>query len=167
MTPNEQLKAAVKSRSKNNKFEEQIQIAFSNYIKLQYPDVIFSSESSGIRLTMGQAMKAKRQRSEDKLPDMNIAEARGGYCGLYFELKEPDNSPFMKDGKTLKRKFNKKTGLDSIAEQACTLDRLKAKGYFAQFVIGLDEAIRIFDWYMKLEPTPLLWKRLNSSSTGS
>lgn len=119
-----------------------MQVALSKYIKLQYPDVIFTSESSGVRVNMGQAVKMKNQRSVGKLPDMIILEPRFeiGLSGLILELKDKDNSPFLKDGSLSTKK--------KIQEQAQMLDRLKHKGYSAQFVVGLDEAIRIVDLYM-------------------
>jgi len=48
-------------RNKNSKnYETKVQLDISEYIKSNYPDVIFTAESGGIRLTMGQSMGAKR-----------------------------------------------------------------------------------------------------------
>lgn len=137
------------AKKKNARKEENMQVAFSSYIKLQYPDVIFTAESSGIRVTMGIAVKMKKQRCAGKLPDFLCLEPRGEFHGLILELKHADNSPFKKDG-SLKSDIDKKTGLCSIKEQARMLDRLKKKGYCTQFVVGLTEAKDVFDWYMKL-----------------
>jgi len=68
------------------KSEENLQIAISSYLKYQYPDVIFTSESSGIRLTIGQATKAKKQRSKHKLPDMIILYCKFSHTSQGFVL---------------------------------------------------------------------------------
>ena len=55
------------------KQEEKLQTAISNYLKLQYPNVIFTAESSGIRLPIGLAKKAKEHRNPARgLPDISI-----------------------------------------------------------------------------------------------
>ena len=110
------------------------------YIKLQYPDVIFTSEASGLRLTIGQAKKMKNLRSSAGLPDLWIAEPRGIYKALFIELKSEG---------ILKKNLTYKT--EHIADQAKVLDRLVRKGYFAVFGIGFDHAKLYIDWYMKLE----------------
>ena len=118
------------------KAEENLQIAVCNYLRLQYPDVIFTSESSGVRLTMGQAVKAKKMRSGDKLPDLWILEPRNGYHGLMIELKS--EWPFKKNG-------DAKT--EHVAKQMETIRRLVAKGYSAYLVTGFDAAKAIIDCY--------------------
>lgn len=131
------MKRAYKKR------EESIHQAVCKYIKSQYPDCIFSSESGGIRLTMGQAIKAKSLRSESKLPDLLIMEARGGYCGLFIEIKK--DSVWLRDGSLSKDKH--------IQAQAAVLDRLKKKRYYAVFGCGLELTMSIIDRYMKANIT--------------
>ncbi|HTJ53747.1 MAG TPA: hypothetical protein VL443_30035 [Cyclobacteriaceae bacterium] len=123
------------------KKEESLQIAVSNYLRLQYPNVIFTAESSGLKLTIGQAVKAKKLRSSRGLPDMIILEPRGNYKGLCIELKTV--SPYRKDGKL-------KTD-QHLQEQEELLTRLNAKGYGALFATGFDKAKTIIDEYMKLD----------------
>ena len=113
--------------------EESIQIAVSKYLRLVYPRVMFTSESSGIRLTMGQAIKAKKQRSQRGLPDMMIFEARGGFFGLMIELKRDGQSPFKLNGK-LK-----------------AIQQLNLNGYRSAFATGFDQAREIIDHYMSLK----------------
>lgn len=121
------------------KKEESLQIAVSNYLKLQYPDVIFTSESSGIRLTMGQAVKAKNMRSNCKLPDLIVLEPRGIFKGMCLELKKEGTQVLKRDGKPL---------AGHITEQHDTLIRLSQRGYYAKFAIGFDDAKRHIDNYM-------------------
>lgn len=123
--------------------EKELQKAVSKYLKLQYPKVIFTSESSGIKLTMGQAKAIKAMRSPERgLPDMIILEPKGEYRGLMIELKAESNSPFKKDG-TLKKD-------EHIKEQQKCLAELTKRGYKAVFAVGIDEAIATIDDYMRL-----------------
>lgn len=132
------------------KKEESLHQAVCKFIKSQYPDVIFSSESGGIRLTMGQAIKAKSLRSEAKLPDLMIFEARGGYHGLLIEIKK--ETVFLKDGSLSKDKH--------VQGQAAILDRLSRKGYHAVFGCGIDNVMMIINSYLagrlKIEDTGTL-----------
>jgi hypothetical protein len=125
-----------------NKREESIQVAVCNYLKLAYPDVIFTCDlSSGMKLTIGQAVKAQKMRSSKGLPDIMILEPKGGelgYAGLMLELKSEKAG--NKNG-TVKQ-------TDHTREQQAILDRLEKKGYMARFAIGFDEAQQIIDFYM-------------------
>jgi hypothetical protein len=122
--------------------EENVQLQVSRYLQTQYPDIIFFSESSGVRLTMGQAKKLKAMRSTDcKLPDMIILEPRGKYKGLLIELKRDGERVFKADGSPY---------AGHEFEQWRTLNRLTEKGYFASFAIGFDAAKKIIDNYMNL-----------------
>jgi len=122
------------------KQEESLHKAVCNFLKLQFPDLIFTSESGGIRLTMGQAVKAKSLRSESKLPDLLVMEPRGGYSGLFIEIKK--ESVWLRDGSLSKDKH--------VQAQGKVLDRLKNKGYYAVFGCGIDGTMSIINTYMKL-----------------
>jgi hypothetical protein len=120
--------------------EEQLHIAICNYIKLQYPNVIFTSESSGIRVFWQQAKKLKSMRSCSGLPDIMIFEPRKQKAGMFLEVKKDGTKIYKKDGELTKDKH--------LNQQEEILHRLKEKGYFAEFVVGFDEAKVIIDWYM-------------------
>ena len=128
---------------RRNPKEESLQIAVSKYLLMAYPRVMFTAESSGIRLTMGQAVKAKKQRSQRGLPELMIFEARGMYHGLMIELKKEGQSPFKKNG-------DLKAG-EHLAEQAKAIQSLLRKGYFARFCTGFDEAKEFIDAYMGMD----------------
>ena len=129
--------------SKRKAYEESLQIGVSKYLRLQYPNIIFTAESSGIRLTIGQAVKAKKQRSNHTQLDLWILEPRGKYHGLIIELKPDGKSPFLKDGYTLRRN-------EHIEDQAKTIRQLRDRGYFACFSVGFDQTKKIIDDYMRL-----------------
>jgi hypothetical protein len=119
--------------------EQEIHIAICKYIKLQYPKVLFTSESSGLRVTMNQARKLKSMRSCAGLPDIMIFEPRKNYYGLFLEVKRDGTKVYKKDGDIRQDKH--------LQEQEEILHQLKQRGYFAEFVVGFDEAKSIIDFY--------------------
>ena len=122
------------------KKEEQLSKSVSRYLKLQYPDVVFTCDSSGIRLTIGQATVLKAQRSTHKIPDMIILKPNAEYHGLILELKSEDSSPYLKDGSLSKGQH--------IQEQNQTLTALLDIGYYAVFIVGFNQAKEVIDNYM-------------------
>ena len=56
--------------------ESELQTMVADYLRRQYPFVLFHSDfGSGVKLTMGQAIKQKRQNGGRRAwPDMFIAE---------------------------------------------------------------------------------------------
>lgn len=135
--------------------ESDLQIQVADYLRLQYPWVLFHSDfGSGIKLTMGQAAKQKRQNGGRRAwPDMFIAQKatatvigkRGGlkqmfYGGLFIELK--------KEGTRIAKKSGDWAS-EHIAEQAKVLEQLRARGYAAEFAVGFNEARKLIDDYLK------------------
>lgn len=137
--------------------ESKLQEQVADYLRLQYPDVMFHSDfGSGIKLTPGQAARQKRQNGGRRAwPDMFVAEpivdstrfvktTQDGlmgenYLGLFLELK--------KEGTRLKKKDGE-WATEHIAEQAKVLSDLRERGYCADFVVGFDEAKQIIDEYL-------------------
>ena len=79
--------------------EYQLYKQIRDYLTLQYPDVIAHFDSgSGMKLTMGQAVRQKRINPKRGYPDLFIAEPRGCYHGLYLEIKKDGEKVFKKDG---------------------------------------------------------------------
>lgn len=125
------------------KKEEALSKSVSRYLKLQFPNIVFTCDASGVRLTMGQATLLKAQRSVHKIPDMIILKPNAEYHGLILELKSEDSSPFLKDGSLSMNKH--------IQEQNNTLNLLLNAGYYAVFAVGFDSAKKIIDDYMSLK----------------
>lgn len=121
--------------------EESLQTKVCTYIRLQYPDVIFNSDLSGVKLSKYQAAIAKKQRKAKGMPDLHIYEASRGYHGLFIELKKEGESPYRKDGLL-------KAG-DHLKNQDKMHKMLREKGYCAKFATGFDEAKKIIDWYLR------------------
>lgn len=147
--------------------EAQLQIQVADYLRLQYPDVLFHSDfGSGVKLSPHQAAIQKRQNGGRRAwADMFIAKAaarpyittnppkftgkhpnclnpnagRLEFYGLFLELK--------KEGTRLKKK-NGDWATPHLQKQAQMLDLLRKQGYCAEFAIGFDEAKRIIDEYL-------------------
>lgn len=130
--------------------EFDLQRSICEYIRYKWKDVIFISDLSGIRLPIGAAKKIKNLKSERGCPDLFIYEPKRGYYGLALEIKEvkivatkegmkKKNPIYGKDGQLLKNAH--------VLEQSEMLRRLSEKGYYACFVVGIDEAMKVLDWY--------------------
>lgn len=127
--------------------ESQLQVMVAEYLRVQYPDVLFHSDfGSGIKLTPGQAIKQKRQNGGRRAwPDMFIAEPRVKIqepvnFGLFIEIKKDGTRIYKKDGSFAS---------EHIEEQAKQLALLQAKGYRAKFAVGFEQAKEIIDEYLR------------------
>lgn len=126
----------------SEKHEENLQIAVCRYLKMQYPKVLFTSDASGVRLTMGQAVKMKRMRSCPGWPDLFIAEPRGEYHGLFIELKPNGKKIIKRDGTP---------ATPHIDEQMKMIECLIAKGYLAAMCVGFDDTKTAIDTYLTIK----------------
>ncbi len=131
-------KTKLKSKVKK---EETLQLQICRYLKIQYPNVIFMSDASGIRLTMGQAVKAKAMRSSKGQPDLFIAEPRGDYKGLFIELKKDGEDIAWALESSAKRYAH-------IKEQHSLLNELAKRDYQAVFGVGFEATKKIIDQYL-------------------
>ena len=126
--------------------EADIQVQVADYLRLQYPSVMFHSDfGSGVKLTMGQAIKQKRQNGGCRAwPDMFIAEPHDDLLrpkhGLFIELKKAGTKIYTKKGTLVADQH--------IREQFDMLEQLHNKGYIAEFACGFDEAKEIIDNYL-------------------
>ncbi|MBB1531383.1 hypothetical protein HG463_001760, partial [Candidatus Saccharibacteria bacterium] len=137
------MRRIPKYSSEHNLYEQ-----IARYLQLQYPNIIYRFDiAADLKLTMGQAVKLKRLHPKRGYPDLFIAKTKeikvktvlgSGYSlveikplgGLYIEIK--------KDGE----KLTKKDGswrTPHIAEQAEALEKLRARGYKAEFGVGFSE----------------------------
>lgn len=89
---------------------------------------------------MGQAVRQKKLHSGRAWPDLFIAEPRGGFAGLFLELKREGTTVYLKDGSLTANKH--------IREQAAALESLRKRGYEAGFAIGFDEARAEIESYL-------------------
>ena len=113
-----------------------------NYLRTNYPDVIFTSDLSGVRLPMALAKKVKPLKSSRGIPDLIIFYPAGGYHGLLIELKAPEAKLLKRDGA-----LRKNTHLE---EQLQVIHQLRALGYAAFFCRGFAAARGCIEFYMRL-----------------
>lgn len=120
--------------------EEIIHSHVCQYLRVQYPRVIFNTDLSGIKLPIGLAKKVKTLRSSNAFPDIVIYEPRKGFHALFIELKADGIKIVKKDGAY----YN-----EHIQAQAIMIDRLMKLGYFACFAVGFNQAKQIIDSYLR------------------
>lgn len=113
----------------------------ADYLRYNYKSIIWRFDlAADLKLTIGQARKHKRLQQHRGYPDLFIAEPRGKYHGAYIELKKAGTRIFKKDGTLVAN--------EHIREQFDVLERLRKRGYMAEFACGFDEAKRIIDEYL-------------------
>ena len=122
------------------KIEESLHKSICQFIKFQYPKAIFKTDMSGIKLTMGQAMKMKGLRSSNGFPDIMIFEpSKSEICSaLFLEVKK--ESPYKING-DLKKDLH-------LEEQNEMHIKLRARNFYTSFVWSLEQAIVIINNYM-------------------
>ncbi len=153
----QKINAEEKKKSKKPvKHEEKIQIRLCEYVRVKYPHVIFECDlASGTKLTIGQAVKAKAMRSNRGMPDFRIFHKVSRYNGLFLELKkEGEKLTLTRDSKKMtKGDYKIRKAGDwadiHIEEQFDVLCKLVAQDFSANFAIGLEDAIKRVDFYMK------------------
>lgn len=153
--------------------EVDLQAQVADYIRLQYPSVIFHSDfGSGIKLTMGQAIKQKRLNGGRRAwPDMFIAQPMAGVLkfgpfateynddGSIKSLRQDVTAPetirfglfieLKREGTRIFKKDGKLVADEHIREQFDMLHDLRARGYAAEFGIGFEGTKKLIDDYMK------------------
>lgn len=133
--------------------EKQLHKSICDYLKAQYKDVLFNTDMSGIKLTTGQATQAKNLRSNNGFPDIVIYEiSLGMYHALFLEVKK--ETPYKKDGELKKMiRYEHINGIkvpyDHLRQQDEIHQRLRIKGFKAEFAWSFDMAKDIIDEYLK------------------
>ncbi len=135
--------------------EYAFQKAICKYLEMKYPNVLFLSDTiASVKLTAMQGARNKAiQKRDFSCPDLIIMEPNKKYHGLFMELKV--STPWDKKGNLKKQIVKVKQG-NLVVGEYCHLDEqyrairnLREKGYWADFVWDIDEAMRIIDKYME------------------
>lgn len=135
------------------KKEELLHLKVCDYLRKNYPDVLFRTDfSSGMKMTPWQAAKHKKFQKSRAWPDLFIAESgvvkfeEGNLIvnlrknGMFLELKADGVKLYKKDGTLRKNKH--------IEEQAEMLEKLRNENYYAEFAIGYEDAIEQIHEYL-------------------
>ncbi|MDR1039448.1 MAG: VRR-NUC domain-containing protein [Deltaproteobacteria bacterium] len=108
--------------------EHREQTAVIQWIRRNHPEVFFFAIPNGGRRGLGEALRLKAEGVVPGVPDICVAAARGGFHGLYLEMKRPCGgtvSPAQKDA----------------------LSRLDAAGYRTEVCRGAEAAIGVLKEY--------------------
>lgn len=126
--------------AKKNQPEYDLQAAITRYLSIQYPKVLFLSDTvASIKLTIPQSVRnAKIQKKGFKTPDLMILQPNNRYHGLFIELKT--ESPFKRNGE-LKSSVH-------LEGQKKAIDALLELGYYACFSWGFERTKYIIDDYL-------------------
>jgi hypothetical protein len=126
-----------------SEYEEQKAVfQWAETMEWKYPDLKWLHGSlNGVKLTIGQAKKAKLTGLKRGLPDINLACKNKSYFGLYIELKKP---PY-------KNKHGKMVKPYPTPEQKAWLKHLKDQGNYTCVCWGAEEAVKIITKYLEDE----------------
>lgn len=112
------------------------------YIRLQYPEVYFFTDPSGMfQKGWGAKKQLHDNRSTHAQLDVIILEPRGWYHGLVVELKREGERLYKKDNTPV---------TPHVGDQMESVNHLLRKGYFADFAIGFYQAKEVIDRYLKI-----------------
>ena len=102
---------------------------------------LLNGSLNGVKLTIGQAVKAKKQGMKKGFPDIFLPVPRGNYHGLFIELKI---KPYRNDkDRWVYPKVSE--------EQKWWLNELTEQGYLAMICKGFDMAQNAILGYLKLD----------------
>jgi hypothetical protein len=123
--------------------EFELQKAVCKYISLQYPEVMFLSDTvANLSLTPSQQNRNKSiQKKGFHCPDLLILEPNSVYKGLFIELKT--STPYKRNGE-IKASQN-----DHLKNQLETIIKLNEKGYKSFFAWDFETIVKEIDKYLK------------------
>lgn len=125
----------------NNQHEATLSQNISTYLQKQYKHMIYRYDIADLKLTMPQAVRLKKLQGGKKgFPDLFICEMRGGFGGLYIELKKDIGEVYKKNGEF-------KAGAH-IQEQNKMHELLREKGYFVVYGFGFSDTVKKINRYM-------------------
>ena len=115
------------------------------YLKVRYPGVIFRSDfAAGLKLPPAVAVRHAKHQSSRAFPDLTIYENShvlyGDYPLLAIEIKKAGVKIYRQDGELVADPH--------IREQAAMLERLRERGYKAEFGIGFEACRDLIDAYL-------------------
>lgn len=119
-------------RKKPDHREHRTQVAIFQWSKMnetKYPELqLLHSSLNGVNMNIREAKRAKDAGMKKGFPDLCLCVARGGFIGLYIELKEGNNKPTV--------------------DQERILKALGREGHLPLVVRGFETAIKIIEDYL-------------------
>lgn len=142
--PKHKVVTEAQEKSKRQSSECTLQTKICSRINDIYPGTLFVSDfAAGLYLPDWIAITRSKQACIDKWLDLTILEPRGKFHALIIEIKTLQGTPYLVDGKTLKKS-------DHIEAQYKTICKLKAMDYAACFGVGEDNIWSIIERYKGL-----------------
>jgi len=122
--------------------ETQIYRNIALYLKLQYPNVLYHFDPTGLNLTKTQSGILKSIQGGKGYPDLFIIEPSRDfkYHGLFIEIKSEDSKIFKINGAFIN---------EHTAQQNDFMLKLSDRNFKCHFGIGFDECKRIIDLYLR------------------
>ena len=144
MAPNVAARASrsPKRRVFPSEHDEQCALtAWASWWRSRLPELdrLYAIPNGGQR-GKAQAGKLKAEGTRRGVLDLALPVARGGYFGLYIEMK-------AKDGRL-------------SPEQRAEIAALALDGYLGLVAYGMQEAVQIIEWYLAKQPTKIAGPRL-------
>lgn len=137
------MKPAIKVPKAFHFTEEQIQRQVCNYLKTNYPEVLFRSDIAGFNFSKEHRKRIYSLRSGRGFPDLTIYEPNEKYKALFIELKADDVKIIRPDGEI--------SSNEHIQEQVKILEKLQSKGYYTAICIGYEACVEVIKKYMNNE----------------
>ena len=123
--------------------EQKLQNQICDYLRAQFPNVLFMVSASGFNTDNRKGKQLARMQNPSKgWPDLFIAQRGSGICsGLFIELKTEGTIIYNKDGSLRKN--------EHLQEQDKVHKMLHACGYKACFSIGFEDTKKLIDEYLQ------------------
>lgn len=122
-------------------WEGQQQAQLFGILKIKHPEfyrLAYHVPNGGHR-HKATAGKMRAQGVKAGVSDIAVTLARGGWFGLYIEFKAaPPNDSAVSP------------------EQNAFILRVEQQGYYATVCRGVEEALRVIEWYLALPPTQVV-----------
>ena len=120
--------------------EYDTQVRIVNYLAERYPTLIVQGSLGGIRLPIGNAVKAKKMGNKKDFPDLTIAIPNKKYAGCFIELKREGTQLYKSNGQLVTN--------EHLRAQDELHKSLRAVGYYAEFAVGYQDAIQKIEQYL-------------------
>ena len=133
------VKSAVTKLKPKIKSEHKEQAVFMSTLSFEHPTVLAFANPNGAKRGAWEAAQKKAEGLIAGIPDVTVAEARGGWFGLYMEFKRSDQMRAVNGGLS--------------EEQLKIHPRLRARGYKVVTVYSAAMALQRFREYMALPLT--------------
>lgn len=132
LTQYKSVRQVAAQKKRRNDPEHQLQVAVVRNFDRRYPTLaglLYAIPNGGHR-NKATAAKMKAEGVRRGVPDLHLPVARGGWHGLYVELKVLPNQP--------------------TSEQKSWMERLTKQGYYCQVAYTEEQATELFRNYLTM-----------------